>query len=91
MSFSRNDIAKISRDLDLNKAHDHDISIRMLKICGEYILKPLKIIFKSCIGKGQFPDEWKQANVVPAHKKCDKQVSRKYRSVSLLPKCAKIF
>ena len=43
LSFSRNDI-------DPNKAHGHDmISIRMLKICGEYISKPLKIIFKSCI------------------------------------------
>ena len=41
----------------------------MLKICGESISKPLEIIFKSCIGKGQFHDEWKKTNVVPVHKK----------------------
>ena len=29
--------------------------------------------------------------MVPVHKKCDKQVSRNYRPVSLLSKCRKIF
>ena len=45
------------------------ISIRMLKACGESILKPLELIFKSCIESGKFPIEWKKANVVPVHKK----------------------
>ena len=31
-----NDILKIIRNLNPNKAHDHDkISIRMLKLCGD--------------------------------------------------------
>ena len=55
ISLSSKDIARIIRDLDPNKAHGHDmISIRMLKICGESISKPLEIIFKSCIEKGRF-------------------------------------
>ena len=45
----------------------------MLKICGESTSKPLEIIFKSCIEKGQFPNEWKKANVVLVHLKGDKQ------------------
>ena len=54
ISFSSNDIARIIRDLDPNKAHGHNmISLFMLKICGESISKPLEIIFKSCIEKGQ--------------------------------------
>ena len=54
MSLNSNDIAKIMRDLDLNKAHAHDvISISMLKICGEFVSKALEIILKSCIEKGQ--------------------------------------
>ena len=66
ISFSSNDIARIIRDLDAKKAHDHDmICIRFVKICGESILKPLEIIFKSCIENGQFPNKWKKANVVP--------------------------
>ena len=63
----------------------------MLKICDESISKLLQIIFKSCIEKGQFPNKWKKANVVSVHKKGDKQVSRNYRPVSLLPICGKIF
>ena len=45
MSFSSNHIARIIRGLDSNKAHGNDmIHIRMLKICGESISKPLEII-----------------------------------------------
>ena len=48
ISFSSNDIAKIIRDLDPDKVHGHDmISICMLKICGDSILEPSEIIFKS--------------------------------------------
>ena len=92
ISYSSNNIAKIIRDLDPNKAHGLDMkSIRILKICGESISKPLEIIFKSCIAKGQFPNEWKKANVVAVHEKGDKQVLRNYPPVSLLPICKKIF
>ena len=63
----------------------------MLKICGESICRPLSIIFKSCLRTGIFPLEWKKANIVPIHKKCDKQIVINYRPVSLLPICGKIF
>ena len=44
---SQDDIAKIIQNLDSGKAHGHEnISIRMLKICGSAIYKPLAIIFK---------------------------------------------
>ena len=67
------------------------ISIRMLKICDKSICKPLKLIFQSCIKHGKFPNEWKMANVVPVHKKSDKQILENYRPVSLLPICGKVF
>ena len=35
--------------------------------------------------------EWKRANVVPVHKKDDKQILKNYRPISLLPIAAKIF
>ena len=92
--FIINDIARITWDLDPSKAHGHNIGISMLKICGESISKPLKIIFKSCIKNCQFPSEWKKAvhNVmVQVHKKGDEQVSRNYWPVSLPPVRGKIF
>ena len=92
ITLNRNDIATIIHSLDPNKAHGYDmISIRMLKICDISICKPLELIFQSCIKHGKFLDEWKMANVVPAHKKSDKQIIKNYRPVSLLPICGKVF
>ena len=90
--FSSSDIAKIISHLDPNKAHGHDmLSIRMIKLCGNSICKPLSIIFNDCLNKGKFPHEWKKANVVPVHKKGNKQSLKNYRPISLLPICSKIF
>ena len=73
--FSTEDILQIINSLDSNKVHGHDeISIRMLKICGFSVCRPLQIIYKSCLDRGKFPQEWKKANVVPVHKKNDKQL-----------------
>ena len=90
--FSKEDIYKIIKNLDPNKAHGHDmISIRMIKLCGISICKPLEIIFQNCLRSGKFPSEWKKANVVPTFKKGDKQCIKNYRPVSLLPVCGKVF
>ena len=75
---TRADIAKMIKNLDLNRAHGHDmISIRMLKLYGDSVLPPLELAFKSCLESGTFPSVWKKVNVVPVHKKSDKQYSKK--------------
>ena len=63
----------------------------MVQICDKAICKPLHLIFSSCIESGIFPTEWKMANVVPIHKRDDKQNVKNYRPVSLLPIFGKIF
>ena len=64
----------------------------MLKTCGSSIYKPLEMIFKQCIETGDFPSEWKKANIVPIHKKGDKQTLEIYCPETLfLPICGKIF
>ena len=55
------------------------------------IVRPLSIIFKNCLHSRSFPNNWKKSNVVPIHKKGDKQLLQNYRPVSLLPICGKIF
>ena len=86
VSFSHEDVGKIIQNLSPNKAHGHDnISIRMLKICGSTIYGPLEIIFKEALSTGLFPSEWKKGNIVPIHKKGDKQVIKNYHPVSLFP------
>ena len=50
INFSDNDILKIIRFLDINKARGHDdISVRMVKICDDSIKKTLSITYKNCI------------------------------------------
>ena len=57
----------------------------MLKVCGKSICKPLELIFQSCIKHGEFPNEWKMANVVPFHKKSDKQILKNYQPYLYIP------
>ena len=83
--FSKKDILQIIRNLDSNKAHGHHmISIRMLKLCGGSICKPLELIFKTCLGNSRFLPEWKKANVSLFIRKAISKLSKTI-AVSRLP------
>ena len=78
--------------LNINKTHGYNnLSIRLLKICDSSIVKPLSITFKNCLQSSSFPNNWKNSNVVPIHKKGGMQLLQNYQPVSLLPICGKIF
>ena len=84
-------ILKIIRSLNPNKAHGWDeISIRMIKLSDVALVTPLKIIFTNCLRRGVFPEIWKCANVVPVHKKNEKNIKSNYRPISLLPIFGKV-
>ena len=92
IDFSQDEIKDILKILKTNKAHGPDnISVSMIQLCGEDLCVPLQIIFQNIIETGIFPDQWKEANVTPVHKKKDKQTVSNYRPISLLPIFAKIF
>ena len=92
VNFIANNITDHIRRLNINKAHGHDdIPVRLLKICDNAISLPLYIIFKNCISKGNFPKKWKKGNIIPIHKKNERNLITNYRPVSLLPICGKIF
>ena len=87
INFTADNIEKNIVSLNSNKAHGHDnISIRMLKICGDTICKPQGLIFKQTLTSGVFSLEWKKGSIVPCYKKGDKQNPKNYR-----PICGKIF
>ena len=70
LGLNEGEILKIIRAVNINKAHGHDgISIRMINICDESLLKPLLILFKNSLKLSYYPDIWKKSNIIPAHKK----------------------
>ena len=84
-------ILNIIRSLNPDKAHGwDDISVRMIKLSDAALVTPLKIIFTNCLKYGVFPEVWKCANVVPVHKKNEKNLKKNYRPISLLPILGKI-
>ena len=92
LNFNEDEILKVIRALNIHKAHGHDdISIRMIKICDKSLLKPLIILFENSIKSSCYPDIWKRSNIIPVHKKNDKQLVNNYRPISLLPIFGKIF
>ena len=92
IEITEKEIFDIICTLNINKAHgSDDISANMLKLCGDHLCVPLKIIFENILETGIFPDKWKEDNVTPIHKKSDKQLILNYRPISLLPILAKVF
>ena len=88
---SEEKILNIIRSLNPNKAHGWDgISVRMIKLSDSALIIPLKLIFENCLRQGIFPEIWKYANVVPVHKKNEKNLKGNYRPISLLPVFGKI-
>ena len=86
LDFTEGEILKIIRALTINKAHGNDdFSIRMIKICDKSILNPLLILFKNSLKLSYYPDIWKKSNIIPAHRKNDKQLVNNYRPISFLP------
>ena len=74
VKFVSNDILKVIQNLNPNKAHGHNkTSIRMLKICGDSLCRPLELMFNDCLANGIISFDWKKSNIVPVHKKNDKK------------------
>ena len=62
----------------------------MIKICDKSILK-LILLFENSTKSSYYRDIWKKSNIIPVHKKNDKQLVNNYRPISLLPIFGKMF
>ena len=63
----------------------------MIKICNRTLIKPLVILFQNSVKYLYYSDVWKSSNIIPVHKKNDKQLVKNCRPISLLPIFGKIF
>ena len=57
--------------------------IPLIKSLSEFISIPLSIIFNKSFNSGSLPNDWKNAQVIPIHKKCARSQACNYRPVSL--------
>ena len=62
----------------------------MIKLSDSALVTPLKIIFENCLRRGLIPKVWNYANLVPIHKKNEKNLKKNYRPISVLPIFGKI-
>lgn len=91
-SITEKDILAIVNSLDPNKSYGrYNISINLIKICGELLTLPLKMIFEAVVNYGVFPDDCMKGNIAPVHKQDFKTMLINDRSVSLLPIFATMF
>jgi len=79
------------KGIKANKATGPDlISARMLKEAGSSICSSLTHLFNLSLQQGIVPKMWKEANVIPIHKKKDRCCIGNYRPVSILSCVAKL-
>ena len=85
-------VACLLSALDRSKACGADnLSGFILRECADVLATPLSVIFNKCLRSGVFPTRWKDATVIPVHKKGPHDQAGNYRSVSLLPIVSKVF
>ena len=86
LTVSVTQVASLLSTLDNSKACGSDnLSARILCECAEALAPPLTVIFNQCLLSGIYPRRWKEATVIPVHKKGSRSQADNYRSVSLLP------
>ena len=90
-NISRGKVESLLLSLDRHKACGPDgLSARILSECARELAVPIEILCRLSVEQGVFPKRWKEANIIPVHKKGDKKLPENYRPVSLLPLCSKV-
>ena len=91
ITVSEEEVLDQIRILNGNKSYGPDgISPKFIKIAENSLVKPLTRLYNLSLSLGKVPNLWKQANVIPLHKKESKHILGNYCPVSLLSILGKI-
>ena len=89
--LSEEKIEEVLTDLNPNKAAGPDeVECRLLKECAKEMAPALCKIFRKSMEEGEVPSKWKQAHIVPIHKKGNKAVMANFRPVALTSVICKV-
>lgn len=84
-------VLRILESVEPNKACGPDnISARVIRECASELAVPMHLLCQQSVNTGSFPKKWKEANIVPVHKKGSTRLASNYRSISLLPLLGKV-
>jgi len=91
ITLQENEVIKELIKLNPQKAQGPDqLPTQVLKECARELTPSITTLFNDSLTTGTIPNSWKQANVVPIHKKGTKHQPSNYRPISLLPVISKI-
>lgn len=90
--ISEDEIAKAIHQLSNGKSAGPDRLLNEFFIYGKSVLIPyLHTLFNTIFNQGYFPDDWSVGEVIPLHKKGDKNNVDNYRGITLLSNLGKLF
>ena len=79
------------KSVDVTKASGCDgFGNRIVKLCAEGLCPSFTKLINRSFVLGKYHSPWKLANVIPLHKKENRQFKTNYRPVSLLPCLSKL-
>ena len=91
ITLSTDEVYKVLSTLNPSKSPGPDeVTSRLLKDLSLELAGPLTCLFNKSLASGQFPDEWKDANLTPVHKSGSKNLVNNYRGIALLSVVSKV-
>ena len=92
LSVPKEVIVKLLKGLDVTKGSGSDgIPPFFWKGCADTLAYPIALIFNRSLREGTFPAVWKEALIIPIHKKGSKTKVENYRGISILNTLGKAF
>lgn len=85
------EVLELMKNVDTSKACGHDgIGNKIIQFCSYGFSPGLTSFINLSLRLGQYPSQWKLANVIPIYKKDNRHCKNNYRPVSLLPCLSKL-
>ena len=88
---TKEQVFELMKGVDISKACGYDgAGNKIIKLCSEGFHAYFTHFINLSLSLGQYPSEWKLANVIPLFKNDNRQLRVNYRPVSLLASFSKI-